>query len=111
MSAVPSSFVPGLWLVGPAGKVGAARVGDVVVRIRPKVEIARLLFMLGYSVHGTAWQTCAVDVGEAPSWSPPSPRRCGGRWRVRSVKGCCPATSPAKTARPCCAAGSWKARS
>ena len=56
VSAMPSPYVPGRWLVGPAGKVGAARVGDVVVRIKPKVEIARLLFLLGYSSHGAAWQ-------------------------------------------------------
>lgn len=70
VSAVPSPFVPGRWLVGPAGKVGAARVGDIVVRIKPKVEIARLLFMLGYSLHGAAWQASAVDVGEAPDLVP-----------------------------------------
>jgi 5-methylcytosine-specific restriction enzyme subunit McrC len=70
VSAVPSPYVPGRWLVGPAGKVGAARVGDVVVRIRPKVEIARLLFLLGYSCHGAAWQTSSVDVGEAPDLVP-----------------------------------------
>lgn len=70
VSAVPSPYEPGRWLVGPAGKVGAARVGDVVVRIRPKVEIARLLFMLGYSCHGAAWQVSAVDVGEAADLVP-----------------------------------------
>lgn len=70
VSAVPSPYVPGRWLVGPAGKVGAARVGDVVVRIKPKVEIARLLFILGYASHGAAWQTSPVDVGEAPDLAP-----------------------------------------
>jgi 5-methylcytosine-specific restriction enzyme subunit McrC len=70
VSAAPSPYVSGRWLVGPAGKVGAARVGDVVVRIRPKVEIARLLFMLGYSTHGAAWQPSAVDLGEAPDLVP-----------------------------------------
>ena len=70
VSATPSPYDSGRWLVGPAGKVGAARVGDVVVRIKPKVEIARLLFMLGYSLHGAAWQPSAVDVGEAPDLVP-----------------------------------------
>ena len=65
VTAVPSLYAPGRWLVGPAGKVGAARVGNVVVRIRPKVEISRLLFMLGYSLHDAAWQASTVDVGEA----------------------------------------------
>jgi 5-methylcytosine-specific restriction enzyme subunit McrC len=70
VSAMPSPYVPGRWIVGPAVKVGAARVGDVVVRIKPKVEIARLLFLLGYSSHGAAWQESSVDVGEAPDLVP-----------------------------------------
>jgi 5-methylcytosine-specific restriction enzyme subunit McrC len=70
VTAVPSPYDPGRWLVGPAGKVGVARVGDVVVRIRPKVQIARLLFMLGYSFHGAAWQASTVDVEEADDLVP-----------------------------------------
>jgi 5-methylcytosine-specific restriction enzyme subunit McrC len=54
VSAVPSPYRPGIWLVGAAGKVGAARIGSVEVFIRPKVEIARLLFLLGYAEHGGA---------------------------------------------------------
>jgi 5-methylcytosine-specific restriction enzyme subunit McrC len=70
VTAVPSPYAPGRWVVGPSGKVGAARIGDVVVRIKPKVEIARLLFMLGYSTHGAAWQASTVDVEEAPDLVP-----------------------------------------
>lgn len=66
VTAVPSPYRPGIWIVGPAGKVGAANVGDVVVRIKPKVGINRLLFLLGYSLHGAAWQADTVPVaGEA----------------------------------------------
>jgi 5-methylcytosine-specific restriction enzyme subunit McrC len=64
VTAVPSPYLPGIWLVGPAGKVGAARVGDVKVRITPKVEIGRLLFLLGYSAHAGAWQADIVPVAE-----------------------------------------------
>jgi 5-methylcytosine-specific restriction enzyme subunit McrC len=64
VTAAPSAYRPGSWMVGPAGKVGAARVGDVIVRVRPKVAIARLLFLLGYSSHGAAWRESAVPVGE-----------------------------------------------
>jgi 5-methylcytosine-specific restriction enzyme subunit McrC len=70
VSAVPAFDRPGRWLVGPAGKVGAARVGDLTVAITPKVEIARLLFLLGYSAHGPAWQPSAVDVGTADDLVP-----------------------------------------
>jgi 5-methylcytosine-specific restriction enzyme subunit McrC len=66
VTAVPSPFRSGRWLVGSTGKVGAARVGDVEVRIKPKVEIARLFFLLGYSTHGAAWRPETVDVGETP---------------------------------------------
>ena len=34
------------------------------------MEIARLLFLLGYSCHGAAWQESAVDVGEAAGLVP-----------------------------------------
>jgi 5-methylcytosine-specific restriction enzyme subunit McrC len=64
VTAVPSVYRPGWWAVGPSGRVGVARVGDVVVRVQPKVPIARLLFLLGYSMHGSAWQSSAVDLGE-----------------------------------------------
>jgi 5-methylcytosine-specific restriction enzyme subunit McrC len=70
MTAVPSPYRPGIWLVGPAGKVGVARVGDVEVRITPKIEIARLLFLLGYSAHAAAWQAEAVPVTEATDLVP-----------------------------------------
>jgi len=70
MSAVPSPYRPGIWLVGAARKVGAARVGSVEVFIRPKVEIARLLFLLGYAEHGGAWQQDTVRVTSATDLIP-----------------------------------------
>jgi 5-methylcytosine-specific restriction enzyme subunit McrC len=70
VTAVPTLDRPGRWLVGPTGKVGAARIGDVTVRITPKVEIARLLFLLGYAAHASAWQTSAVDLGTADDLVP-----------------------------------------
>lgn len=70
VSAVPSPFRPGTWLVGAAGKVGAARIGDVVVRVKPKVPVSRLLFLVGYSVHGAAWQASPVDIDESADLIP-----------------------------------------
>lgn len=70
VTAVPSLERSGQWFVGPAGKVGAASIGDVTVRITPKVPIARLLFLLGYSLHGVAWLESTVSVGEAPDLVP-----------------------------------------
>ena len=70
VTAVPSAYRPGVWLVGPAGKVGAARIGDIEIRIRPKVEIGRLLFLLGYAQHAAAWQPDTVPVAEATDLVP-----------------------------------------
>ena len=70
VTAVPSLYRPGWWAVGSSGRVGAARVGDVVIRVRPKVAIARLLFLLGYSMHGSAWQSSAVNLDEAADLVP-----------------------------------------
>ncbi len=70
VSAVPSPYQPGTWLIAPAGKVGAARIGDVTVHIRPKVEIARLLFLLGYSCYAADWRADTVPVASATDLVP-----------------------------------------
>jgi 5-methylcytosine-specific restriction enzyme subunit McrC len=70
VTAVPSSYQPGIWMIGPAGKVGTARVADMVIWIQPKVEIKRLLFLLGYSAHGDAWREDTVPVAEAEDLVP-----------------------------------------
>ena len=62
--AVPSPYDPRTWLVGPANKVGAARVGDVDVYIAPKLAISRILFLVGYARHGAAWRPEDVAVPE-----------------------------------------------
>jgi 5-methylcytosine-specific restriction enzyme subunit McrC len=69
VTAVPSPY-SGLWQVGPARKVGAARVGNIEIHIRPKVGIARLLFLAGYSEHGRAWRPEAVPIAEAADLVP-----------------------------------------
>jgi 5-methylcytosine-specific restriction enzyme subunit McrC len=69
-SRAPSPYIPGLWQVGPAGKVGAARIGDVEIHIKPKVPISRLLFLVGYSQHGAAWRPEAVPLAEAADLVP-----------------------------------------
>lgn len=68
VSAVPAG--DGTWFVGPGSKVGAVRIGDVEVSISPKVEIARLLFLLGYSLHQTSWRDDLVSVDSAAGLVP-----------------------------------------
>ena len=65
VSAAPSPYAPGLWQLGPASKVGAARIGDIEVLIKPKVAIPRLLFLLGYSRYGADWRSEAVPMADA----------------------------------------------
>jgi 5-methylcytosine-specific restriction enzyme subunit McrC len=47
----------GDWRLLPCGKVGAVRIGDLDVQVRPKTDIAQLIFLLGY----------AADPGFRPS--------------------------------------------
>ena len=70
VTAVPSLYSPGIWQIGPAGKVGSARVGDIEIYIKPKVDIARLLFLVGYAQHAAAWRPETVPVAEAADLVP-----------------------------------------
>ncbi|MBB4907000.1 McrC family protein [Actinophytocola algeriensis] len=62
VSAAPSALVPGQWDVAARGKVGVARVGDVDLWIRPKLDIARLLFLVGYAVDPKGWRDDEVEL-------------------------------------------------
>lgn len=53
----------GEWEVGPSTKVGVVSVGDVTVWIRPKVHIARVLFLLGYAKN-PGWRADQVVLAE-----------------------------------------------
>ncbi|MPZ80006.1 MAG: restriction endonuclease [Actinophytocola sp.] len=62
VAATPSALVPGRWDVSARGRVGAARVGDVELWVRPKLDIARLLFLLGYAIDPKGWRDDEVDL-------------------------------------------------
>ena len=70
VNAMPSPYGAGVWQVSAAGKIGAARIGDMEIQIRPKVPIAQLLFLVGYSRHAAAWQPETVPVAEAADLIP-----------------------------------------
>src|SRR5690606_38389124 len=53
------------WQVRSRGYVGAARVGDVEVRIAPKLPVDRLLFLVGFAASGRHWRP--DDVPYAPA--------------------------------------------
>ncbi len=52
-----------VWEVAPLTKVGVIRIGDVTVRIEPKVAIDQLLFLISFAVKIT-WSEGLVGVGE-----------------------------------------------
>ena len=70
VTAAPSLYSPEIWQIGPAGKVGAAKVGGIEIHIKPKVPIARLLFLVGYALHAAAWRPETVPVAEAADLVP-----------------------------------------
>ncbi|WP_053633074.1 MULTISPECIES: McrC family protein [unclassified Streptomyces] len=73
VDATPDPYTPGRWLLRAGSKVGAVSVDvpgggsglPVTVRVTPKVPIARLFFLLGYSLDPKGpWRDGEVDAGE-----------------------------------------------
>jgi 5-methylcytosine-specific restriction enzyme subunit McrC len=58
------------WRITSARKVGTAQVGDVEIYIKPKLTIARLLFLAGYAQNGVAWRAPTVSLTEAAGLVP-----------------------------------------
>src|SRR3954470_11651933 len=54
---------PGIWQLAAKRKVGAVRIGEVELRIRPKLDIRRLLFMAGYTLDPRNWHDSEVELG------------------------------------------------
>lgn len=52
----------GLWTVSAVRRVGVLLIGDHEVRIRPKLPIGRLMFLLGYSSRRRIWRNETVDL-------------------------------------------------
>ncbi|PZH15651.1 restriction endonuclease [Streptomyces sp. NTH33] len=71
VDAAPDPYAAGRWSLRAGSKVGAVTVTGagvdepVTVRVMPKVPIARLFFLLAYSLDPTgAWRDGEVDVAE-----------------------------------------------
>ncbi|MCG7285448.1 McrC family protein [Cellulomonas sp. ACRRI] len=63
VTAAPSVHA-GWWVIGPRTKVGVARIAGVDLTIRPKVNIRRLMFLIGYARDGSLWRDEDVDLEE-----------------------------------------------
>ncbi len=61
VSAAPTTS-PGVWLLTAGTKVGALSVTDVVVRIAPKIDIRRVVFLLGYALNPDGWRDTEVPL-------------------------------------------------
>lgn len=73
VDAAPDPYVSEQWSLRAGSKVGAVAVAvsgleePITVRITPKVSIARLFFLLGYSLDPKGgWREGEVDVAEHP---------------------------------------------
>ncbi|MFE0946303.1 McrC family protein [Streptomyces mutabilis] len=71
IDAAPDPYTPGRWSLRAGSKVGAVNITvpgarePFTVRVAPKVPIARLFFLLGYSLDANgAWRDNEVDVAE-----------------------------------------------
>ncbi|MGI8631820.1 MAG: McrC family protein [Solirubrobacterales bacterium] len=51
----------GAWEVSPLARVGVASIAGVTVWIRPKIDIRRILFLMGYA-RDPGWRTDLVDL-------------------------------------------------
>ena len=70
VEVTPSPSRPGRWRVRSDRSVGAARVAGIEVRIRPKVPVDRLLFLLGYARDPRGWRTEDVSFEQTPDLVP-----------------------------------------
>ncbi|MFH8656288.1 McrC family protein [Streptomyces afghaniensis] len=69
VEAAPDPYAAGYWVLKAGSKVGAVSVTvpdaePVTLRIIPKVPIARLFFLLCYSLDPRGWRDGQVDVAE-----------------------------------------------
>ncbi|MEU9480180.1 restriction endonuclease [Streptomyces sp. NPDC048191] len=71
LAAAPDPYAPGRWSLRAGSKVGSVAVGvpgtdeAFTVRVVPKVPVARLFFLLGYSLDPQgAWREGEVEVAE-----------------------------------------------
>ncbi|MFF0158131.1 McrC family protein [Streptomyces sp. NPDC005263] len=69
VEAAPDPYVAGHWVLKAGSKVGAVSVTvpgaePVTLRVTPKVPMARLFFLLGYSLDPRGWRDGQVDVAE-----------------------------------------------
>jgi 5-methylcytosine-specific restriction enzyme subunit McrC len=66
------------WFITPSIWIGAVRTGGVEMRVSPKTDIERVLFLLGYSTGYGGWKEGLIGLGEAPGVTPVMARLFAG---------------------------------
>jgi 5-methylcytosine-specific restriction enzyme subunit McrC len=67
---VAPTLTPGSWTVSAGPWVGVLRAADVEVRIRPRITIARLMYLLGYAQDPRTWRDDPVGLDDQPDLWP-----------------------------------------
>ncbi|GAA0628444.1 McrBC 5-methylcytosine restriction system component [Sporichthya brevicatena] len=63
-------WAPGTWTVTASSYVGVLHVAGVEVRIRPRISVARLMFLLGYAQDPRIWRDDPVGLEHQPDLWP-----------------------------------------
>lgn len=67
---VSPGLKPGTWEIRAGSQVGVLRAGETEVRIRPRITIARLVYLLGYAQDPKAWNDDPVGLDDLPDLWP-----------------------------------------
>jgi 5-methylcytosine-specific restriction enzyme subunit McrC len=67
---VAPSLAGGTWSIAAGPWVGVLRAAEVELRIRPRITIARLLYLLGYAQDPGAWRDDPVALDDQPDLWP-----------------------------------------
>ena len=62
VAVVTPTMDPNRWLVAAGNQVGVARVDGLQVVIRPKIDINRLVFLMGYALRPSHWRGDLVSL-------------------------------------------------
>ena len=66
IEVTPSPDVDGAYRLTPSSYIGALNVGDLAVVIRPKIPIARVMFLIAYAMDPENWRKDAFELEKAP---------------------------------------------
>ncbi len=66
IEVTPSPDADGAYRLKTSSYIGASNVGDLAVVIRPKIPIARVMFLIAYAMDPENWRKDAFELEKAP---------------------------------------------